>query len=115
MPELKALPAGDTALVVEFGELVDREPSTRVLALARRLDELRLEGVIETVPTFRSLMVHYDPPVLPAKALAALGLIAGSMIVVTSGLFLLWHEARHRAVVRPLPQIALPAAQAARI
>jgi hypothetical protein len=36
------------------------------------------------------------------------------MIVVASGLFLLWHEARHRAVVRPSPQLALPAAEAAR-
>jgi len=65
------LPAGDTALVVEFGEDIDRKLSTRVLALARRLNEIRLEGVIETVPTFRSLMVHYDPVVLPAAALGA--------------------------------------------
>jgi inhibitor of KinA len=71
MPEFKVLPAGDTALVVEFGECVDRRLSTRVLALARRLDEVRLEGVIETVPTFRSLMVHYDPLVLPAASLTA--------------------------------------------
>ena len=71
MPEFKVLPAGDTALVVEFGECVDRRLSARVLALARRLDEVRLEGVIETVPTFRSLMVHYDPLVLPAASLTA--------------------------------------------
>jgi inhibitor of KinA len=71
MPEFKVLPAGDTALVVEFGEFVDRQLSTRVLALARRLNEVRLEGVIETVPTFRSLMVHYDPLLLPATALTA--------------------------------------------
>ena len=43
-----------------------------------------------------------------------LGLIIGSVIVVASGLFLLWHEARHRAVVPPSPQFALPAAEAAR-
>jgi inhibitor of KinA len=71
MPAFKVLPAGDTALVVEFGEGIDRELSTRVLALARRLDEVRLEGVIETVPTFRSLLVHYDPFVLPAATLAS--------------------------------------------
>lgn len=71
MPEFKVLPAGDTALVVEFGEFIDRQLSTRVLALARRLNEVRLEGVIETVPTFRSLMVHYDPLVLPAASLTA--------------------------------------------
>jgi inhibitor of KinA len=71
MPAFKVLPAGDTALVVEFGETIDRQLSGQVLALARRLNEARWHGVIETVPTFRSLMVHYDPLLLPAAALAA--------------------------------------------
>jgi inhibitor of KinA len=71
MPAFKVLPAGDTALVVEFGETIDRQLSRRVLALARRMSEARWDGVIETVPTFRSLMVHYDPLVLPAAALTA--------------------------------------------
>jgi drug/metabolite transporter (DMT)-like permease len=43
-----------------------------------------------------------------------IGLILGSVIVVVSGLFLLWHEARHRAAARPLPAIAVPAADPAR-
>src|SRR5436309_11858822 len=58
--QYRFLAAGDTALVVEFGERMDRLLSAQVLGLARRLDEIRLTGVIETVPTFRSLMVHYD-------------------------------------------------------
>jgi KipI family sensor histidine kinase inhibitor len=69
MPEYKVLPAGDTALVVEFGESIDRRLSTRVLALAQRLNAARLNGIIETVPTFRSLMVHYDPLAVSAAAL----------------------------------------------
>ena len=64
MSEYKVLTAGDTALVIEFGDGVDRALSNFVLALARRLDEIRLDGIVETVPTFRSLMVHYDPEVL---------------------------------------------------
>jgi KipI family sensor histidine kinase inhibitor len=71
MPEYKVLPAGDTALVVEFGDRIDRALSAWVLALARRLDEARLAGIVETVPTFRSLMVHYEPLTLPAAELAA--------------------------------------------
>ena len=77
MRDYTVLPAGDTALVVEFGESVERRLSARVLALARRLDEARLVGLVETVPTFRSLMVHYDPLVLPLAALVAC--IEGSM------------------------------------
>lgn len=71
MLDYKVLPAGDTALVVEFGDHIDRRLSARVLALARRLNEVRPDGVIETVPTFRSLMVHYDPLVLATAALVA--------------------------------------------
>jgi inhibitor of KinA len=71
MFEYKVLTAGDTALVIEFGDRVDRRLSSFVLALARRLGEIRLDGVVETVPTFRSLMVHYDPLVVPAASLIA--------------------------------------------
>ena len=71
MADYTLLPAGDTALVVEFGDRIDRRLSHRVLALAQRLNEAKLDGVVETVPTFRSLMVHYDPLVLPAATLKA--------------------------------------------
>ena len=71
MPDYRVLNAGDTAIVVEFGESIDRRLSTWVLALARRLDEARLDGIVETVPTFRSLLVHYDPLILSTASLAA--------------------------------------------
>jgi inhibitor of KinA len=71
MSDYKVLPAGDTALVVEFGDRVDRKLSVRVLSLARALDQTRLDGIIETVPTYRSLMVHYDPFRLSATSLTA--------------------------------------------
>ena len=71
MAEYRLLPAGDTALVVEFGDQIDRELNAWVLALDRRLKEARIDGVIESVPTFRSLLVHYDPLLLPAAALTA--------------------------------------------
>ena len=57
----KFLAAGDTALVVEFGNRVEERLSASVLALARRVEAAAIAGVVETVPTFRSLMVHYDP------------------------------------------------------
>jgi inhibitor of KinA len=69
MPEYRVLSAGDTALVVEFGEYIERRLSRWVLALARRLNETQIEGVVETVPTYRSLIVHFDPLVLSAASL----------------------------------------------
>lgn len=60
-PAVKYLSCGDTALAVEFGDRVDRALSAMVVALARRVEEARLSGVVETVPTFRSLLIHYSP------------------------------------------------------
>jgi inhibitor of KinA len=58
---VRFLSAGDRALVIEFGDRIDRALSEEVLRLAARLCAEELLGVVETVPTFRSLMVHYDP------------------------------------------------------
>jgi allophanate hydrolase subunit 1 len=71
LPRYKLLQAGDTALAIEFGDTIDRRLSAWVLALARRLEEARLGGIMETVPTFRSLLVYYDPLVLPVASLVA--------------------------------------------
>lgn len=57
----RLLASGDTALVVEFGETVDRAINALVMALADRIEAAKPAGVVELVPTFRSLMVHYDP------------------------------------------------------
>ncbi|HWP24776.1 MAG TPA: 5-oxoprolinase subunit PxpB [Xanthobacteraceae bacterium] len=75
MCEYKLLHAGDTALVVEFGQGINRRLNAKVLALAHRIAQSaaagHLDGIVETVPTFRSLMIHYDPLVLNHTALAA--------------------------------------------
>lgn len=66
---VKFLHSGDTALVVEFGREVSRELNDRVLLLQAHLRAAKLAGVIETVPSFRSLLVHYDPLRTSAAAL----------------------------------------------
>ena len=68
---MRFLPAGDTALVVEFGDRIDRDLNDRVLRLGARVNASRVPGVVETVPTFRSLMVHYDPLATDSATLVA--------------------------------------------
>ncbi len=70
-PSPSFLEAGDTALIVEFGRVIDRHASALVLDLAARLEAAAMPGIVETVPTFRSLMVHYDPLRLSAAELKA--------------------------------------------
>ena len=55
------LDAGEAALVVEFGETVDPVINDRVLALDAALRTDPPAGTREFVPTYRSLMIHYDP------------------------------------------------------
>ncbi len=59
MTRLAAL--GDSALTVELGEGVDPELAARVRALDHALRERPLPGLVECVPTFRSLLVVLDP------------------------------------------------------
>lgn len=54
-------PCGDAALTVEFGDTVDPDLNARVLGLDADVAAAKLAGVIETIPTYRSLFVQYDP------------------------------------------------------
>jgi inhibitor of KinA len=63
------LPAGESALVVEFGAAIDPEIHHCVLALDAAIQQANLEAVTETVPTYRSLMVHFDPHQSSTEAL----------------------------------------------
>lgn len=57
----RVLAAGDAAFSVEFGDAIDPALNARVHALDRALAAAPLPGVIETVPTYRSLLVYFDP------------------------------------------------------
>ncbi|HTI00990.1 MAG TPA: allophanate hydrolase subunit 1 [Acidisoma sp.] len=63
-PEPRFLDAGETALVVEFGRKVEPAANDTVLALDAALGAEPINGLRELVPTYRSLMIHYDPLVL---------------------------------------------------
>lgn len=57
----RLLPSGDSAITVEFSRNIDDDANRRVLALDRAMANEPIAGVTETVPTYRSLLVHYDP------------------------------------------------------
>ena len=59
--EPKILDAGDAALVIEFGDGIDAAINGRVLALDAAVRAIGIAGLVETVPTYRSLMVQVEP------------------------------------------------------
>jgi inhibitor of KinA len=62
---------GDAALVVEFGDAIDPVINRRVQAFARRLEQVRWPGIIAIVPTYRSVLIHYDPLPLTCQEVTA--------------------------------------------
>ena len=55
---------GDSALLVQFGDEIDITINRYVHGLAALINLSPLEGVIETVPAYATLLVHYDPLIL---------------------------------------------------
>ena len=55
------LPAGDRGLVVEFGSEIDAQINRRVVALDEALSACKLKGIQECIPTYRSLLILFDP------------------------------------------------------
>jgi KipI family sensor histidine kinase inhibitor len=59
------------ALCVEVGDEISAEVNTRVRALEYLIQAKGLTGVVETVPSFRSLLVYYEPSRIAYEALCA--------------------------------------------
>jgi len=57
----RALACGDSGVSIEFGDRIHVSINERVLALDASLAATPLGGIMETVPTYRALMIHYDP------------------------------------------------------
>ena len=78
---MKLLPAGDTALLVELGDLEE------VLSLYAQLDEDLPDGVVDLVPAATTLLLTIDPRVTDVEGLArrVSGITVGSHERTTTG------------------------------
>ncbi|ABR49123.1 Allophanate hydrolase subunit 1 [Alkaliphilus metalliredigens QYMF] len=57
----KYLIAGDRAIVMEFGNSISEEINSKIRAMTIAIETKKVEGISEVVPTYRSLMIHYNP------------------------------------------------------
>ena len=55
------MPAGDLAVVVEYGDEIDPEINSIVHRAVAAIEGADIDGVVEVVPTYRSALVYYDP------------------------------------------------------
>ena len=64
MSEVRYLVAGDSAVCVEFGNEISPEINKKIRAFKIAVEKSDIPGIVETVPTYRSLLVHYHPEVI---------------------------------------------------
>ncbi len=57
----RVVPAGDSALIVEFEERIDPAVNRRTTAAADGIQNAAIPGVRDVVPTYRSVAVYFDP------------------------------------------------------
>jgi urea carboxylase len=65
----RVLPAGDRFVLIELDARMTLPLNLRAIQLADRLIEERVPGIIETLPMFVSVLVHYDSLVLEPQKL----------------------------------------------
>jgi 5-oxoprolinase (ATP-hydrolysing) subunit B len=63
------LQAGDSAVTIELGNVVDIGVNEAVAVLEKTIEEAAIEGVLATIPTYRSLQVIYDPARIRSREL----------------------------------------------
>jgi inhibitor of KinA len=69
MQNIRMLKAGEQGLIVEFGTEIDPVINARVHRLANTLKEKMPEYIQDVVPTYRSLMVYFDPLAISRETL----------------------------------------------
>jgi inhibitor of KinA len=62
------LPLGDAAVLIELGHQIDAATNRRVQTIDAWLRSRSPRGIVELVPAYASLLVHYDPLVLSFAA-----------------------------------------------
>ena len=70
-PKAQILKCGDSAVAVQFGETADIKTNLKVRALDAALSQNKIHGVVETIPTYRSEMIHYNPLIIRYRDLCA--------------------------------------------
>jgi inhibitor of KinA len=58
------VPLGDTAILVNFGDSIDERVNARLTTVAEVIREQAWPGVLDAVPSFCTLALHFDPVVV---------------------------------------------------
>ena len=65
---MRFTPLGDQAITITLGDSIDEPTRRRVHAATSRIERAALPGIVDLVPGFASVTLHYDPAAVPAEA-----------------------------------------------
>ena len=69
MENVKFLPCGDSAVTVEFSREISEEVNRKIRFLATELEREKIDGVTESIPTFRSITIFFNPLIVTKRKL----------------------------------------------
>lgn len=69
MKEIRYLPSGDSALVMEFGNKIDKKINAELSQVVDFLKDKKVSGIRDILPTYRSILINYDPRLLSFEEL----------------------------------------------
>ena len=90
----RILPTGDRALCVEFGCTIDEHINARLMGFIKRISEEKIKGIEELVPSFRSVLIHYNPAILGYEEMTD---------IIESTLKKPFHETAHKKKIIRIP------------
>lgn len=64
MQNINILTAGDSSILIEFGKEISPEINRKIKATVQLMKEQHIEGVVDVIPAFCSLLINYDPRVI---------------------------------------------------
>lgn len=64
MEEIKIHTAGDSSVLIEFGQEISPEINAKITAFVHLMKAQHVEGVKDMIPAFTSLLINYDPRVV---------------------------------------------------
>lgn len=64
MQNIRILTEGDSSVLIEFGKEISPEINRKITATVQMMKEQHIEGVVDMIPAFCSLLINYDPRVI---------------------------------------------------
>ncbi len=64
MQNIKIVAAGDSSLLIEFGNEINEEINRKITTIVQLMRDQQIEGVVDVIPAFCSLLINYDPRIV---------------------------------------------------